>query len=241
VSVDDEWIALAADLPRGGARSPWHALLRNAELTGPAKLVLSPGGREIEIRAELPVDEGVDVGARLREAQAAMRQAAGGPPSACDDASYESFEPEAIDLGAAAEEAGWPFVRRASGRIAVDLDVPDLFCQAIVEPRGTSCRARVVLAVVSSPSALVRSALAVLLLALTASVRMVRAGAIEREGETAVFVEADIAAPASARELHHALAALAVACRMAGREATALADDGVAGLYLAARGWAACS
>jgi hypothetical protein len=237
--IDDEWIVLAAGLPRTCALSPWQALLWNAELTGPVKLVLPPGARNIEIRAELPVDEGADVDARLCEAQTAVRRVAVSLPQQCNNAAAGLDEAHAIDLGAVAEEGGWSFVQRSSGRIAVDLGVPDQFCQAIVEPRGGGCRARVVLAAVASPSERARSALAVLLLTVTASVRMVRAGASERDGETTAFVEADVTAPASAWELQHALAALAVACRMGGREAKVLADDRLADLYLAARGWAA--
>jgi len=234
--VDDEWISLAASLPpRTGAVAPWQALLQNAQLVGLARLVLRHGGREFEIRADCPVDDGVDVDSRLREAQASVRQAGSGTRPA-----GEIPEPDTVDLGVVAEEAGWAFVRRSSGRMVVDLGVPDQFCQAVIEPHGAGCRARVVLAMAVNPSAIVRSALAVLLLTVTASVRMVRAGATEREGQTAVFVETGVAAPVSARELHHALAALAVTCRMAGREAKALVDDRVAGLYVTARGWAAC-
>jgi len=237
----DEWIVLAAELqPHAGVSSPWEALLRNSDLAGPARLVLPPGRTDVEIRAEVPVDEGVDIDVRRREAEAFVRRAAGGIPEVDEGPAGAILGLETIDLGAVAVEAGWAFVRRSSGRIAIDLDVPDQFCQAIVEPRGAGFRARVVLALAVSPSAFVRAALAVLLLTTTAGVRLVRAGAAEREGETTVFVEAGVGAPVSAQELHHALAALAVTCRMAGREARALVDDGVAGLYLAARGWAAC-
>jgi hypothetical protein len=236
--IDNEWITVATRPPCGlSALSPWEALLRNAELTGPAKLVLPPGGRDLEIRAELPVEDGVDVDAVLRQARDSLTRAAGSEtPLGTDNA--------AIDLGPAdlhvlAAEAGWLFTWRSSGRIAVELDVPGQFHRAIVEPRAAGCRARAALAVAAAPSAGPRLALAVLLLTVTGVVRMARAGATELDGDTTVFVEADLVERPSAWEFHHALSALTVACRMAGREAKALVDERVAGAYLAARGWAA--
>jgi hypothetical protein len=239
--VGDEWISLAARMPRSpGVVSPWQALLLNAEVTGAAKLVLPAGGRVVEIRADIPVEDGVDVEARLLQARESIQRAASGSPAAPADRASGVIDPVPIDLPALAAEAGWPFILRSSRRVAIDLDVPGRFHQAIVEPRSAGCRARVALAVVMSPSAHLQLALGVLLLTVTGLVRMARAGATEHEGETTVFVETDFAECPTARELHHALSGLAVACRMAGRETKALVDEHIAHAYLAARGWAAC-
>ncbi|MCX6538594.1 MAG: hypothetical protein NT151_06650 [Acidobacteria bacterium] len=185
-----------------------------------------------------------------------LRQGYGGPPklyARAEVPSYSSTDSRAgesgrtaeadqapeIDLGALAAEAGWAFVQRASGRLAIDLGVPGQFHQAIVEPRNAGgCRARVELARLGDAADDTRTAIAVLLLTLAYVVRFVRAGAEPRDGTTSVFVEADIEHAATAPELHHALSALSVACRMAGREVKALMDPDVAHTYLAARGWA---
>lgn len=236
--ADDEWITLAVRMPCGpGALSPWQALLVNAGIAGPVKLVLAAGGLDLEARVEIPTEDGVDPGARVRQACESLRRLASGGPA--DTATCTDAASGALDLPSLATDAGWPFVLRSSGRLAIDLAVSGQFHQALVEPRAAGCRVRASLVVVVGPSARSRFALGALLLTVTGLVRMVRAGAVEQPGETMVFVETDLAKRPTAPELHHALCALAVACRMAGRETKALLDERIASAYLAARGWAA--
>jgi hypothetical protein len=248
--IDDEWIAMASPpLPGSGALLPWDALVRNGRASGPAKLVLSSDGRGFEIRAEIPVEDEVDLMRRVREACEGIRRlvAAASRPEDVSEHPVTPVEHQRhdrqpgadLDLSSLASEAGWPFVLRSSDRLAIDLQVPGQFQQAIVEARDSGHRARVTLVIARSPSAAVRAAAASFLLMVAALVRMARAGACEREDETMLFFETDFGAGLSAAELHHALSALAVTCRMAGRETKALMDEGVARAYLAAHGWAA--
>jgi len=123
----------------------------------------------------------------------------------------------------------------------VDLGIPDRFQQAFVwtDPAGRpQLRAR--LAVLAAPIADARRAIGVLLLTLSAVVRLVRAGATEdSSGEVTLFVDAPLGRDLTAEELDTALTAIALAVRITSREACALAHAPVAQAYLAARGWAA--
>jgi len=228
--------------------------------------VLPLGGPDLEIRADVAADEGLDVTGRIGLACDGMRalaaaaaadpvHAAGtsGAPAvvAADDVlRAASSEPACAqdarasgdpDLASIAVEAEWPFVLRSPQRIAVDLETPGQFQQAIVEPGAGGLRARATLVVARSLPARSRAAVSVLLLAVASLVRLVRGGVVEHDGEATIFIEVNLCADLDAAELHHALSALAVACRLAGREARALLDEEVARAYLAARGWAASS
>ena len=204
------------------------------------------------MRADIPIEDGIDVTVRAREARegiARLAEQAGqsrpgpslsGPPgqiavpARVDAGSHSAApdEPAVVHLAAMVTEAGWTFVQRASGRLAIDLDVPGLFCQAIVEPTSLGgCRARVDLARLGDAAADVRAALAVLLLTVVGAVRFVRAGAESAAGTMPVFIEVDIESAATSAELHRGLSALSVACRIAAREAKALLDPDVARSY----------
>lgn len=191
--------------------------------------------------AEALSHNGTDDGAAFDKAQA---KEAPSSTRTVDDAikiddTVEADRAPETGLGALVAEAGWAFVQRAAGRLAIDLGVPGQFHQAIVEPRNAGgCRVRVELARLGDVADETRAAVAVLLLTVAHVVRFVRAGAEPLDGTTAVFVEVDIESAATSPEIHHALSALSVACRMAGREVKALMDLDLARSYLAARGWA---
>ena len=261
--MDDEWIALAAVSPRSlSGLPPWEALLLNSRTDGPAKYVLPPGGDGLALRAEILADEDVDVTERVRQAcsgmlelaaaasarsadseEAARPSAAGaGQTSAAVEASGREGELSAKpDLRALVTDAGWSYVARSTHTLAVDLEVRLQFQQAMLEAHGAGCRARAVLLMTRAPSAQSRAAIGTLLLTIAGLVRTVRAGAVSHEEEVTLFFEVDFPGGVTAVELRHGLAALAVACRMAGREARVLTDEQVARAYLAARFRAATS
>ncbi len=263
----DGWLVLDASFPEGyGRRTPWDALLATPACPGPAKTVMTPPERRIVLRADIPIEAGIDLAARERAGRESLERLAarhGETPAAevrpaasallppvPPEFSWTSAETRGESSAGSAESGGvvetvmadlaWPFVKRASGRLAVDLRVPGRFCQAFLEPRGTrGCRARVELVALGDADPVVREALAAMLLTLVDAVRFVRAGAETTGDRTSVFLEVDIQPDAAAPELQHALSALSVAGRLAGREASALTDTNVARAYLAARGWAA--
>ena len=261
--TDDGWIELTAPVPRSlGGLLPWEALVLNGRTDSPAKLVLPSGGADLRLRAEILADEDIDVTARAQracEGMVALAAAASAPPDDREQLAgpptARAGEPSAAaapggrdgetgasaDLRALVVDAGWPFVLRSTNVLALDLEVPFQFQQAVLEAGGAGCRARTVLLITRAPSAGSRAAISALLLTVAGNVRMVRAGAVSHEDEVTVFFEVNFSGGVSATELRHGLAALAVACRLAGREARVLMDERVAQAYLAARLGAALS
>lgn len=260
---EDGWFVLAGKLPRvDRSATLWEALQLNGQAAGPAKLVLPQGAHDFELRAEVPAEDGVDVRSRLEEACLAMQTLGGDFLAAASGPGATTGRPDgalrsvtgrdrlpaangaagdAPDMEPLLAEAGWAHVPRGPRRFAVDLGIPGQFQQAIVEPwpgRDESVHARAAVAVVNGPCAASLAAAALLLLTLSAVVRMVRGGAADLRGDTALFVGAWMGRNPTAAETGHALSALAVACRMATLEAKALMDEGIARAYLSARGWA---
>ena len=242
---DDEWVMLVAPLGLQEAPlTPWDALLLNAKSAGQAKLVLPSGGGAIEIRAELPASDEPRLADRVRRACREMQQlgamaagadAAGEAGTSSRQSSEEGLAPEGSDLAAIAAEGGWNSIPRSNGRLAFDLETPGQFQQAVIGPHGGDLRALATLAVVRGLSARSRRASAELLLAVAGIVRLVRAGAVEDQDEATLFFEVSLCGAPTAGDVDEALSALAVGCRMAGREVKALADAEVARTYLAAR------
>ena len=237
---DDGWLLLDAPMhaPLPVSRGT-ELLAANASLAGGARFVLGSADSSLRVRAEVPLDDGIDLRRRVAEACAGFEAAktiltvphegggvAEGPePGGAD-----------IDVAALCRETGWASHGRATA-VAVDLDVPGAFRQAAVEVRPDA-RVAVSAPVAGDPSVdgmpstpRCRDALTLLLLRASGSVRMVRATTTAAGG--AARFEVVLAGEPAVAELAHAFAALSVACRVAGREAVVLGhDDGVARLYL---------
>jgi hypothetical protein len=255
--AEDRWLQFTTTAPAGrfhGAAAPgcaWDLLIVNGNLAGAAKFVLPPGSdrvtalRELWLEGEACDNEADEAGttvsaARVREAvddlEEAMENLRGDRSNRAGKAAPEGPAQE-VDLPGLCHLAGWPWNGRAEGRIAVPLDVPGSYAQAILFP---GCRVR---ATVELPlgqqglSSLSRQAVGSVLLRLAGRVRWVRsavhAGA---EGQSAVL-EAQLGPAPSAAALNHLLAALSVATRMTIRELPALACPEVAEKYLTIRGW----
>jgi hypothetical protein len=230
------WLLLDAPLPpfgvEGAAAGVWDLLRWNAALPGPVKLVLPPGPPAVRLRAELPVDVALDLPARVREVSAGLEAAAA--LLAGETPARPAGAAATVDLARLSEEAGWPFVARAGG-LAVGLDAGDGLHQAMVAEEAGAVRVTVALGTDGAAAPRCLEALGTLLLRASAAVRMARAAAGGTNGTAAARFEVCFAAaPVHPGELDHALAALSVACRMAGREARILAENEVmAGRYLA--------
>jgi hypothetical protein len=241
--LDDEWLLL--DAPLHPAWPPWQAvelLADNARLPGGARFAVRAADGAVHVRAEVPIDAGVDLARRVVDVCAGFAAAktivtrAPGAIVAETDGGLGSDGAD-LDLPALCRETGWPFHERAPGRLVVDLDVGEGVRQAAVEAwpgGGVSVGVPIASALAdddrpASPSC--RDALALLLLRTCGTVRMARATAAP-DGREARFEVAFASEPAVA-ELAHAFAALSVACRVTVREAAVLRhDDAVARLYL---------
>ena len=229
--IDDGWLLLDAALGVGSPPAPrlWQFLQWNAALGGGARFALHPRQPGLRVRAEVPLDEEVDLGGRVHEAytglKAAMRTMEYGP----GDGSGVPGDAVRGDLSDLCRQTGWDFSEREPGRLAVDLDVPGAFQQAIVEAyrdRGVAVAVPLLDPAGAEPPAQVcRQALGLLLLRVCGIVRMARAAAETRAGVTQARFEVVFGTSPCVAELTHAFAALSVACRLAAREAAVLWDD----------------
>jgi len=245
----------------------WQLLQWNATLPGGAKFAAPPAGPAVHVRAEVLLEDEVDLPRRIGEACAGFKVAAAKaarvdvirsplPPrepvlspvegghdervqwmAAKDDgapnAEFVECSP-ATDLAAQCRESGWAFAER-SGKLIVNLEVPDAFQQAVVEAK-TQRRVAVLVDVITSGEPLAmpcQEALALLLLRTCAVVRMARAVVEERAAGVAARFEVLFSDTPCSAELAHAFSALSVACRISSREAAVLQhDETVAREYL---------
>jgi hypothetical protein len=244
-AVDDGWLVLEApaggelrDLHAAGDRL-WTLLEAQGGLVGPARAVLRPGRDAVRLglRAEIALDDDVDVGLRVREACAALHHASAIVRAKAADAAVDAADPvpATTDLATLVRATGWPVVERSPERLAVELEVPGTFRQALVEarPDGRVCTSLPLAAdeedVPPPAEPVCRAALALLLLQGASVLRLVRAaGDVAAARFEIVLGEA----PAEV-ELRHALAALSTAARLTLREAAVLrADAYIAAAYV---------
>jgi hypothetical protein len=217
--LDDDWLHLSASLQFGMLEPPGELLRRNAELRGGAKFarIGTTGTPEVQLRTEVPLDdEQLLVHQRIAEACAGFESAlaVGGSGSGCLPASARAGEPP--DLQTLLAESGWPAGQRADRSLSVNLGVPDAFFQAEIETRAGATSFAVGLAMIEDAASVCREALALLLFRAAAVVRMARP-VLASDGGAPRF-EVVLAGAPSAAEVGHALSALAVACRLFGRE-----------------------
>ena len=238
VDAVGEWLQL--DAPAGGGQDAgrlWDALVVNGRLAGAAKLALAAEG--LRLRAEMTLHRGDVLAARIASACCGFKDALSaldGGPGAAARIDTGPEPPAADDLAAACREAGWSVSERANGLVAVDLECARRFHQALLRPRGSGgALAAVELIRAAALPAAGRAAIAALLLAATARVRLARAAAEEEGGRVWARLEVAFESTADATDLDHGLSALAAACSLAGDEARVLQHEGVAARYLALR------
>ena len=238
--VDDGWLLLDAPLPRAATAGVLELLGWNATLEGGARFALGAGRRATGVRAEMPLEDGVDLQRRMVEMCRGFRTAmkklhhVGEPDGPCGSAA-----PPSRDLADLCRETGWTVTEHEAGRLAIDLDVPGEFQQAMVETRDDR-RVTATLAVLEpsaahgSPSAPVCvEALGLLLLRCCGIVRMARAAVRRWEGASQALFEMVFDSEPCAAELAHAFGALSVSSRLASREAAVLwRDERVARSYV---------
>jgi hypothetical protein len=227
--VRDGWLALQAPLDAVSPPTPdrlWELLASNATLGGGVRFAL--GGRHgTSARAELPLDDEVDLGRRIIESCGGLKAASdllrGTPETPVQRAAGE-LAPEA--LRELCRQSGWPVVERDPARFAVDLDVPDAFVQALVVPRADGSLSVVTPLLAegqpAEPAPICRQAVGLLLLRVCGVIRMARGAAERHEGTPQARFEVVFESAPCAAELAHAFAALSIACRVASREAAVL-------------------
>jgi hypothetical protein len=242
-----DWLVLDAPyaVPAASDRPvrAWDLLCGNGRLPIGVKYALDERNG-LRIRAEWPVADEFDadeVAALVRRFLAAHASLERGMRRQGQKRAVHSFNrtsaapaPNAADLGELCTAAGWRYVERAGGRLAIDLQCGSNFCEALLGPDGAGLRCAVELPVANTLGPTSRHALACLLLALGGAVRMVRAAA-DDSNASQPRLEVWLPGCATDAQLGHALAALSVACRWGAREVRALQDEQIARAFRAAR------
>ena len=244
--ADEDWLiveAPVADWKRDDRSRPsaWTWLGLNARLEGVTKIARLPDDDSLRVRADIALDDDVDLVARLREACAGLVLASESIGEGGGHVSEHGGTREAaastIDLASLCRDAGWTFAEREGGRVAVDLGIRGGPGQALIEQHADGAvRASVALASCDDVTPSSGDALGVFLLTACGIVRLARAAVQEEEAARVPRFEVRYAAPPVSAEIGHALSALSVACALFGREAQALRDDRVARTYLSMRG-----
>jgi hypothetical protein len=244
--IDDGWLMLDAPVRDRVTRDEmWDLVRLNATLQGLSKFVLMPDNRSIHLRAELPLMEDLceddydyevdSVAERLQEACAGLKAAfgrLGSEPIRLAD-SGRADETRLQELKRLCADAGWPFTERSEGMLAVELDTPEGFYQALVEQQHAGARVSTEITRCASLGETSRQALSALLLKCGALVRLARPSIEETDNSVAARFEVSFGGMPTAIEVRSALSSLSVACAICSREARVLGDPSIAKQYLA--------
>jgi hypothetical protein len=236
---------LLLDATGGRVESPkiLQALLAAGDmLPGACKFVFLPAQCRVHLRAEIVCDEATDFSGRVPETLDGFRAACGvlhdlgtcefaGAEKAIRPGSSAQFVPDAITQ--ALKESGWKFSQREEGSVAVELETPGGFHQALLESNGGGVRLTLDLSHAAGVTLAARQALSALLLIANGAVRLVRGFLEHRDDELVAGFRVEYASAPGAGELEHALSALSVAGRLCAREAKILHDEPTARLFLA--------
>jgi hypothetical protein len=240
-SIVDGWLHLRLPLANGVALETLADFLGwNGQLEGGAKFCLDAQqpclAAELPIGEELPLDE--RLAASVHGFEQGLRMVEVSVPSPSAASASTSEDGAAIDMQALCREAGWPCVARPSGELAVELDVPGRFHQAVLRV-GPAQRLDLSVEIgdLQHVQPISRQALAVLLLSAADIFRLARPVLRTTGAKQPLVWHVALNEDATAAELGHGLAALSVACRQSAREVKLLEDPMIAREYLLVRGW----
>ena len=241
--LEDDWLLLSRPLNRMVPRRRRLELSRrHASLDGLAKFACLPG-RRVEVRAEFPLDAELDLEQQIDaavcgfdRARAALRRAVPEPGPASTSPPAAEPAGSGVDLAALCADIGVTVTRRDDGALSVELPAAGGVCgyARLESPSGArgGFRAGLDLGQCDRLGPESQEALGVLLLSVSATVRLARAVARASVDGTMTGVEVYWPTAAHAHALEHALGALATAGRYFGREINAICDRSVARAYL---------
>ena len=208
-------------------------------MAGFAKLVLADDGSP-RLRAELPVLEGVDLAARVRETCSGFEAEWPRKTITRRAAASLAGDAEPVDLKLLCSEAGWPFAERGGRKLAVELEVRGGFCQALLDVRRKrGVRISCEIATLDAIPEECRQAIGGFLLAASGLVRMGRASVNTNGTSPVAQFEVVFGTAPSPSEISSALESLSVGCSLCGEEIKTLQVPAIAERYLALRGWGA--
>ncbi len=214
-----------------------RAIRWNAALTGGIKIAIDAARRAFALCADLVVLDEAQLLARLRWALDGFHD---GLSAFATDDSLDAAIPSrpapapASELPELLGATPWEFAERDAGACSVALDAESAPPARVwMDADGISLS--VELARASAVSAAQLRALGLFLLTVTGALRLVRAGAVESDGQTVFTLAARLPQAPAPEELDHALASLSVAYRLCARESCVLLDEAAAACYLAVR------
>jgi hypothetical protein len=226
------------------------ALRMNADLDGSVRVARMFGERVPHIRADVPVEQLLDLDGWVQTACDGLTGAAhlmmsrtrddrrGHRPGARTDRSRPGpLGPGAPlridDVVHCCRDAGWPVAHEDATQVRVEIATRGGVHHArFDESAHAPARFVVELTDLTGQPDVCRRAVAAMLLAVSGSVRSAKGGVLHREEATlAVLISAPHTWTASS--VDDSLSALAAACQISGREVVALLDERLAAQYLA--------
>ncbi|MEE8141981.1 MAG: hypothetical protein V3T77_02670 [Planctomycetota bacterium] len=236
--LEDEWLTLEALPAKCGIdladpELPWTLLSVHGQLPGGVSFLLDRQRTCIRLRCDLWVHPEINLSAKLKRVSEGLRQSqrwlAGStlePP--------HGQGPRTTDLPSLCREAGWPFEERDEGKLAVTLEVASGHWSAQVAPLedNTGVVVSVELARTEKIKALCRHAAGKFLISSGGALRGVRPvvrgvrPVVQNGGSVqTVLLEARLESSPHPGDLHNALSACSVGCRLCANEVIELFDE----------------
>ncbi len=135
------------------------------------------------------------------------------------------------------DSAGWTYIERGNGQLAITLDVPDHFCQAYAYRAGErEVRLGTLLDLPSELGPPSRHAVNIFLLTASRRVRMARVAMVGERSDAPYRWEVAWPDLPNVSQFHSGLSALLIACRLSVNELQAFGDESIANSYLQLRG-----
>jgi hypothetical protein len=238
--LEDDWLVLRTRAACAYGSS-WRLVEACSGIAGPTKVVAHRPDPWVSLAADIPMDDEVNVPARVQEAIAGIAMLAerlgNGAASEFDDRDAGDPLLARTWQEALLEEIRWPYSERAAAGVCVELEATEgLFVAALEHRANGSLVASLELARAEAVPEASREAIATLLSTAAAELRLVRPTAAQIGDVWVAGMEVVFATKPCAQELAHALSTLSVAARQAGREAQVLMSTDLARRYLAALG-----
>ncbi len=231
------WFALSTAAPLAPQRTDPEWLAFNARLSGPVRAARAMTWSTARLHAEASLPTDMDVTRTVAETCVDLIHAADElEDDSCHDSAIRALEPaphsSAEEVELSCRELQYSCTRSDSGQLLIDLPTRGTPCVARLVGTSRAIEHLVVEFGTSSPTSKVSQlAVARLLMALSASVRLVKAFTFKRDDTSVTALGASL----SGREtdaVERAVSALATACVLASREVDALSDEGLARRYL---------
>jgi hypothetical protein len=241
------WLELTAQLPGDGfiGFNEEAALRLNTGLDGTVRVARPFGDHVPHVRAEVCVENLVDLDGWVQQAAAGLAEAAHhltGPSEPRHEPApfhLRSLEIPQLDVAPVDDvaqlcrEAGWHVASGDGPGLRVEIPTRAGAYRSYLDmPVQRAARFVVELTELTGQPDICRRAVTAMLLAVSGAVRSVKGGLFDHGGRTVAALMAPIVSGCEAG-VDDSLAALATACQVSGREVVALLDERLASDYLA--------